>query len=161
MQTPIDLSSLYKEPTLVDEHLTVVPTKTKQMNLNELQVLVQAKVEENQASLFTLTLNGEKERLHIEFDRVKQEVRVDRTDSGNVAFSEHFPSIDRMPLSFFKDFTLIVDQSSIELFINDGSSVMTELFYPLEQTYTLEWKAMDGEITFSNVTINEIKSTWK
>jgi fructan beta-fructosidase len=161
VQKPIDLSMLYKDPVLQNEDVTLLPSEPEQIELNELQAIVEAKVIQNHSSLFTLTLKGENEQIQIEFDRVKQEVRVDRTQSGNVSFSEHFPSVDQMPLHHLNDFKLIVDRSSIELFVNEGSSVMTELFYPSEQPYTLEWKAADGEIHLSNVSIHPIESTWK
>ncbi|MFC0470931.1 glycoside hydrolase family 32 protein [Halalkalibacter kiskunsagensis] len=161
VQTPIDLSLFYKDTILLNEDVTLLPLEPKQIELKELQVMVDAKVRENQSSSFTLTLKGEKEQLQIVFDCVKQEVRVDRTRSGDVSFSEYFASVDKMPLNELNDFILIVDKSSIELFVNQGSSVMTELFYPSEQNYTLEWNATDGEVHLSNVSIHHIESTWK
>jgi fructan beta-fructosidase len=161
VQIPIDLSPLYVNTILLNENLTIQPAEPKEIDLNELQVIVEAEVNENQSSSFTLSLRGESEQLQIIFDRAKQEVRVDRTQSGLVSFSEHFASVDRMPLEELNDFTLVVDKSSIELFVNQGSSVMTELFYPLEHKYSLEWSAEDGEVMLSNVSIHHIESIWK
>ncbi|MFC0559127.1 glycoside hydrolase family 32 protein [Halalkalibacter alkalisediminis] len=161
VQNSIDLSSLYKETIRLNDNLALLPLEPKQIELKDLQVMVEAKVKENNSSSLTLTLKGEREQLQVVFDRVKQEIRVDRTKSGNVSFSEHFASMDQMLLEELKDFKLIVDTSSIELFVNQGSSVMTELFYPSEQTYTLEWAATDGEVHLSNVSIHHIESTWK
>jgi fructan beta-fructosidase len=161
VQIPIDLSSLYEKTILRNEDVTIQSVGPKQIELSNLQVMVEATVKENKSSSFSLTLRGEKEELQIIFDRLKQEVRVDRTYSGHVSFSEQFVSIDIMPLEECNDIKLIIDKTSIELFVNQGSSVITELFYPTEQMYTLEWNATDGEVMLTNVSIHTLKSTWK
>jgi fructan beta-fructosidase len=161
VQTPIDLSALYKDPILSNERLTLPSSPSYPIELDDLQFMAEAHVVKNTASSFSFTLRGEQEQLLIIFDSVKKEVRVDRTNSGHVIFSEHFASVDTMPLEEVNDFTFIVDKTSIELFINQGSLVMTELFYPCETGYTFELLAVDGEVILSNFTINSLESTWK
>jgi fructan beta-fructosidase len=161
VQIPIDLSSLYEKTILQNEDVTIQTVGSKQIELSNLQVMVEAKVKENKSSSFSLTLKGEKEQLQMVFDRLKQEVRVDRTYSGHVSFSEQFVSIDIMPIEECNDIKLMIDKTSIELFVNQGSSVMTELFYPVEQMISLEWNATDGEVMLTNVSIHTLKSTWK
>jgi fructan beta-fructosidase len=161
VQIPIDLSSLYEKTILQNEDVTIQTVGSKQIELSNLQVMVEAKVKENKSSSFSLTLRGEKEQLQMVFDRLKQEVRVDRTYSGHVSFSEQFVSIDIMPIEECNDIKLMIDKTSIELFVNQGSSVMTELFYPVEQMISLEWNATDGEVMLTNVSIHTLKSTWK
>lgn len=161
VQTPINLSPIYKGAELCDEELKVEAGKPAGFELGILQAVLEAKVEKNTASAFSVTLKGEHERLQILFDCVKKEVRVDRTTSGDVSFSEKFASIDTMPLAEVRDFKVIIDQTSIELFVNDGSSAMTELFYPLESRYVLEFSATDGEVILSDVSLNHLASAWK
>lgn len=161
IQVPIDLSSLYKCAILSNETLTIEPGEYNQTELSDLQVVIEAKVKKSSASFLTLAIKGEKDLLEIVFDLEKKEVRVDRSKSGLVLFSKHFPSIDTMPMEQINDFKLILDKTSIELFINQGILAMTELFYPTEQKYTLEWTATDGEVILTNVFMHSLESTWK
>ncbi|MBT2719515.1 glycoside hydrolase family 32 protein [Bacillus sp. ISL-46] len=161
VQTPFDLSSLYKNPILSKETITLQSSQSGPIVLDNLQFIAEANVVKNTASSFSITLYGEQEKLQIIFDRVKHEVRIDRRNSGQVSFSEHFASVDTMPLAEVNDFTFILDKTSIELFVNQGSRVMTELFYPCESDYKLEFMATEGEVVLSNVTIHSLESTWK
>nr|WP_263324431.1 glycoside hydrolase family 32 protein [Neobacillus sp. Marseille-Q6967] len=161
VQTPIDLSAIYKGSVVSNEELTVVPGQPARIELSDLQAVLEAKVEKKTASSFSMALKGENEQLQVVFDLVGQEVRVDRTHSGEVSFSEKFASVDTMPLVEVKDFKVILDGTSIELFVNNGSSVMTELFYPLESIYVLEFSAADGEVILTDVSLQYLASTWK
>lgn len=161
VQTPIDLTSLYKNTILSNEELELQSGQLREIELCELQVALKVKVLKNTATSFVLTFKGEKEQLQIVFDRAEQELRMDRINSGQVSFSKHFASIDKMPLVQVNDFTVIIDKTSIELFVNNGSSVMTELFYPLESKYTLELMANNGEVILSDVYLHNLESIWK
>lgn len=161
VQTPIDLTSLYKNVILSNETLNLQDGHTYQLELDHRQFIAGANVEKNTASEFSITLRGELEQLQIVFDRDRQEVRIDRRNSGQISFSEHFASIDTMPLPELKDFTFILDETSLELFVNQGSRVMTDLFYPCESTYTLEFQADGGEVILLNVDLHYLKSIWR
>lgn len=56
----------------------------------------------------------------------------DRSNSGLVEFEEGFGVVHSMPLGAVKleKMTVFVDISSIEIFLNDGELVMTELVFP-------------------------------
>ncbi|PLS04269.1 glycoside hydrolase family 32 protein [Neobacillus cucumis] len=161
LQTPIDLSSLYKEVVVSNETIALKSSETYRVKLDHRQLFAQANVMDSTASEFLISFRGEQERLEIVFDRKRKEVRIDRKESGQVSFSEHFASMDRMPLAEFSDFTLILDKTSIELFVNQGSNVMTELFFPLASEFTLEFRALDGELVLENVELRHLESTWK
>ena len=74
------------------------------------------------------------EQLEFGYDPVKQQFYIDRTKSGKKDFSEKFAS----HLSYAPRFTeekaikgtMILDKTSIELFWDDGLTVMTEVFFP-------------------------------
>ncbi len=59
-------------------------------------------------------------------------VYIDRTRSGIVDFDKNFPSIDRAPILSKGNVKLriVVDQSSVEVFVNDGESTITSLIFP-------------------------------
>ena len=74
------------------------------------------------------------EQLEFGYDPVKQQFYIDRTKAGKKDFSEKFAS----HLSYAPRFkeektikgTVILDKTSIELFWDDGLTVMTEVFFP-------------------------------
>jgi fructan beta-fructosidase len=161
VQSPIDLSSLFKKAVVSNETITLRPSEIYQVKLDNRPLFAKANVLNSTASEFLITFRGEQERLKIVFDQKRKEVRIDRRDSGQISFSELFASIDRMPLARLNDFTLILDKTSIELFVNQGNRVMTELFFPLESGFTLEFRALDGEVILENVELRHLESTWK
>ncbi|MEH7120695.1 glycoside hydrolase family 32 protein [Neobacillus vireti] len=161
VQTPVDLSSLFNKVLVSDETITLRSSETYQVKLDHRLLFANANVMNSTASEFLITFRGEQERLEIVFDQKRKEVRIDRRDSGQKAFSELFASIDRMPLERLNDFTLILDKTSIELFVNQGNRVMTELFFPLESECALEFRALDGEVILENVELCHLESTWK
>lgn len=73
------------------------------------------------------------EALVVGYDSVANEYYVDRTKSGKTSFSEHFPKIIRAPrLVSHKnaDLVLVVDNTSMELFADDGLTTMTVIYFP-------------------------------
>ena len=74
------------------------------------------------------------EKLEFGFDPTKQHFYVDRTQAGKSEFSEKFASHLSYAPRFSKENTikgiLVLDKTSIELFWDDGLTVMTEIFFP-------------------------------
>lgn len=159
IQKPIDISSLYSETFLMNETLTLKHGERNEVCLSSLQTCMIGNIEKNTSSTFIMSIKGSSDRLDIIFDAKKQEVAVDRSKSGQVSFSKHFSSIDKMKVEGISNFTIIMDQTSIELFVNNGSSVMTEIFFPNDRTHKVEWRSIDGEVVL-NLTAHRIKSIW-
>lgn len=161
IQIPIELTSIVAGTLIVNEELTLQPHASKKMEVNKLQLLFQGKVKENTASAFTWTLRGENEYLQIIFDCVNKEVRMDRTKSGLTTFSEQFSSVSKMPLKELEEFSIFIDQSSVELFVNQGRGVMTELFFPTAKKMILEIEAIDGIVDLTDISVKTLQSAWK
>ena len=68
-------------------------------------------------------------------DAAKSEVFVDRVHSGNVSFAEHFAGRQAGPITIGADrvvqLHIFLDRSSVEVFADDGSMVLSELIFPL------------------------------
>ena len=84
------------------------------------------------------------------------QITTDRTKSGDSSFSEEFAKVHKAgklknPVSNVK---LFVDASSVELFVNDGELVMTELVFPTEPLVKI---AVTGADRYE---VSEIKSIW-
>jgi fructan beta-fructosidase len=77
--------------------------------------------------------SGEHDRTIVTLDRRKGELIVDRRLSGTVDFHPAFPARHAAPLWIPGDtvrLRVLLDASSIEVFGQDGESVLTELIFP-------------------------------
>ncbi len=77
--------------------------------------------------------NQEGEQLAIDFDPAQNQFVIDRDKSGKNDFSEKFNGLQYGPFPFKNNvmkIQLIVDVSSIELFVNEGQLAMTSIFFP-------------------------------
>lgn len=106
--------------------------------------------------------NDVKEELVFGFDHGSQTFFVDRTHSGKTDFSKDFaprPSIaPRISQSDSLQVTALLDKTSIELFFDNGTTVMTEIFFP-EQPYTELWFTSSGEnAQLDNIELSELKN---
>lgn len=63
-----------------------------------------------------------------------EQLSVDRTQSGKVDFWDGFGSVHHAPLlsSEVNNVRIYLDRSSIEVFVNEGEVVMTEIIFPSE-----------------------------
>ena len=97
-------------------------------------------------------------------DLKNNEAFIDRSRSGKVDFSEHFPGKHTAPFIIPQNGLIslraLVDKSSIELFINDGRLVMTELFFPDESYRHLSIYSSGGSIELTAGSISGLKSCW-
>lgn len=91
------------------------------------------------AASFTITLsNNQGEQTVIGYDEGKQEYFIDRTKSGETGFEKGFAGRHTVPRFATGDpmnLALVIDDASVELFADNGLSVMTSIFFP-KNTYT-------------------------
>ena len=77
--------------------------------------------------------NDQNENVVIGYDSGSNAYFIDRTTSGKVAFEKGFAARHTAPRLSDKtsmNLTLIIDAASVELFADDGLSVMTSIFFP-------------------------------
>lgn len=100
----------------------------------------------------------------IGYDALSRNVFLDRRKSGNVGFSERFPR--RVSAPFFEPggeikFNVFVDQSSIEVFVNDGRRVLTSQIYPDPGNRGVELFSYRGDVILSSLSAWELASIWE
>lgn len=85
---------------------------------------------------------------------------VDRRKSGKTAFSEKFAShvskAKRTSLNPDLTGTIILDKTSIELFFDNGETVMTEIFFPNAPFDKLSIEPKDQELVLGNIEIHKL-----
>lgn len=83
---------------------------------------------------FSLSLsNSLGENVVIGYDKAQNQFYIDRTKSGKVDFQKDFAAVHTAPRFTSNkktDITLVIDVSSVELFADNGLTVMTEIFFP-------------------------------
>jgi fructan beta-fructosidase len=93
--------------------------------------------------------NSLNQKLVIGFDKNKNQYFIDRTQSGKVDFEKDFAAIHTAPRfvnSQPVELTLIIDNASVELFADNGLTVMTEIFFPDKNYTDIKIDAKDNSI---------------
>ena len=100
---------------------------------------------------------GKDKKFKIEFDKEHETCTVDRRNSG-VNAHDKFPGIYEGKVDFNKELIslkMILDVSQIEIFVNDGELVMTNLVFP-EKDYEIGIYSKNGTILIDSCTIYEL-----
>ena len=107
---------------------------------------------------FTLK-NSKEECLKFSFDIKKNKLSIDRTKSGKTDFNKAFSggmSAQIVEKGKYK-IRLLVDKASVELFVNDGETVMTSIVFPSEPYNKMTFFTADTAWTVSDIKIYNIK----
>ncbi|MEP6615745.1 MAG: glycoside hydrolase family 32 protein [Ginsengibacter sp.] len=113
---------------------------------------------------FTITLsNRNGEELQIGYDDVSKNYFIDRTHSGNVSFEKGFGKKQFAPRVFSGpgfEMTLIIDNSSVELFADNGLSVMTAIYFPFISFSNISIRS-EKNFKINTLKYTSLKSIWK
>jgi fructan beta-fructosidase len=106
---------------------------------------------------------GDGQRTRIGYDAPASVVYVDRTESGNVSFHPAFPGRHSAPVSLVQGIVKLhffVDRSSVELFVNGGERVITDLIFPDGSGLGFGLYEEGGEAEVMNLKVWRLDSTW-
>ncbi len=107
--------------------------------------------------------NSNNQKLRIGFSAETNEYYVDRVKSGEVGFQEDFASIARarsIDTSGTITMRILLDNSSVEVFGDDGVTVLTALFFPLEPYNQASLYSTNGPVTVNEGAQYDIRSIW-
>lgn len=141
------------------EPLKIVDSKTLGLN----RTRVDFTLKNSGSSSFTATLkNDNGKELLFGFDNEQQTFFIDRSKSGKTEFSKEFSSkqstaprirqLDDLKL------TAIIDKTSLELFYDDGITVMTEIFFPNKPFEELWISSKNEETQLEAIELHELKT---
>ena len=113
---------------------------------------------------FEISLTNDKGgKLTIGYDEQAGQYFIDRTKSGNTNFSKDFPGRFTAP-RFVKgkavNMKLVIDEASVELFADDGLSVMTCIYFPVAPLNHLALKS-EGKFNIDYLKVTKLASIWK
>lgn len=107
---------------------------------------------------------GMVEETIVGFDVEKKVLFINRDQSGEIDFSEHFKGKHFTPITDYDGklkLRILVDVSSIEVFINDGENVITDLIFPNTDSKDLELYVREGEAKVASLEFYELNTTWR
>ena len=106
--------------------------------------------------------NDLKERLIIGYSVLRKQFYIDRSKTGNSDFSKEFAGISTGPYAAGKvlKMHLLVDASSVELFVDDGSLVMTTLVFPTGKYTKLKLFSEGGNGILNKALFHGIAKIW-
>ncbi len=165
VQAPVaELQSLRGEPwSLQNVKVDDVLDLTLEYGIEGSQLEIIAEIEPGPASMVGFVVRaGETEQTRIEVDIAPAQLSVDRTRSGHVDFHPAFAGIHVAPLSLRDGrikLQIFVDQSSIEVFGNDGETVITDRIFPAEESQGVQIYAT-GEATIHSLSVWPLRSIW-
>jgi len=110
---------------------------------------------------FSITLSNDKgEEVVIGFDKKQNQYFIDRSKSGNTAFYKSFAArhvAPRLAPTKNINISLIVDVASIELFADNGLTVMTEIFFPSKPCDQFH---VQSTVPIKTISFSGLKSIW-
>jgi sucrose-6-phosphate hydrolase SacC (GH32 family) len=132
-------------PSLLDVEMTFVNTASK-------------------APFIVNLHSGDDELTTLSFDPSRNQLAVDRTKSGQTAFHKAFAAQHKAPARLDGDrfsVRFLLDTSSLEIFANDGETVVTELIFPATGPRRLSIRTGEGPApTVRSIVIHPLKSAW-
>lgn len=101
---------------------------------------------------FILTLSNDKSEKVI-ISAADGLFSVDRTTSGIANFSNVFPAINKMDISDvqIRNIKVYLDLASVEIFINDGERVMTEILFPEAPYANVKLQSLSSQFMISSI----------
>ena len=91
---------------------------------------------------------------------VNSRIIVDRTRSGRSEFHRAFPASHEAPLRIVEGhctLRLLLDASSLEIFAQNGETVLTELIFPIMGPRTLRTSSSGPDPVVGNITVHALK----
>jgi len=112
---------------------------------------------------FTIELSNTKgEKLILGYNKTANQYFIDRRQAGIAGFNKEFAGVYTAPR--FSDnkrikLTLVVDQTSVELFADDGATVMTCIFFPRSTLNQISVRT-SGYIRINSLSVSPLNSIW-
>jgi len=153
------------EPGVVKDRKNVGLVLDAAFPLYEIDLVFEFDPDVEEELEFGIILESEQdEKLLATFNTQAQEISIARNESGETNFSVYFPGIHTAPYQASEAgeirFHAFIDLSSIELFVDQGALVMTELCFPESGFDKISLFANKESVVLTSGTIYSLKSVW-
>jgi fructan beta-fructosidase len=107
--------------------------------------------------------NEENDILKVGYNKEQNQFYIDRSKAGDNSFSKLFTGkavAPRLLSSNIVTLHVFIDHSSVEIFGDDGSVVLTSLFFPKKPLTTVQLYADKEKLSLQKAVLYPLKSTW-
>lgn len=112
---------------------------------------------------FGVVLSNEKgEKVKIGYSKSEVQVYIDRTEAGVSSFSKEFAAVHSVSYKAEEKLNLhvYVDEASVEVFVDGGNAVLTDILFPSVPYNKLELFSAKGSIKINDANIWGLSSIW-
>lgn len=130
----------------------------------ELELEAIASPTESVGQFGILLANEVGDTLRVGFDPTEQRYFVDRSRAGANDFSDKFTPISYAPRIVYDgniNMKLFFDEASVELFADQGATVLTAIFFPREPFRKVALFSEGGELEWKKVEGRSLRSIWR
>jgi levanase/fructan beta-fructosidase len=150
-------SKYKKENISVKERVKLIGTETADLSNTEINF----SISDLKDDVYTFRLsNRDGDELSFGYDHNEKSFYLDRSKSGKTDFSQNFANkVSTAPrTSNAANLTgkILLDKTSIELFYDDGETVMTEIFFPNAPFETLSIESEQQEFQLNHIEVHEL-----
>lgn len=150
--------AIEKQGELIKENITLVSKKTIDLSTAKVQIKISG-LEDTEYTFEIANSSGDK--LVFGYDHKELLFFIDRSQSGKTKFSDKFskkPSIaPRLVNKQTLDIEFVLDKASIEIFFDEGRTVMTEIFFPNAPMEILNLKTSASNSIIDFFKVQELK----
>lgn len=152
-------SKIIKKQFLKIEKEIVLATKLE-FDFSSLDIELKLKITQENTVTFSFK-NNKNESIKFGLNNKEKFFFFDRMKSGNLSFSNKFAP--QQSIAPFKDVKenvnvrILLDKTSIEIFYNDGETIMTEIFFMQEPIDEFTVKSEKSNSEIETITIKQLK----
>jgi len=164
VSTPVgELLAIQSKPVVL-QNVTVAKKLDLATKIPSLKIPCRLSLQLKETNNFEITLsNTLGEKLVVGFDKASNQYFIDRTKSGKVNFTDNFSgrfTAPRLNPTTTMTIDLVIDESSIEVFADEGASVMTTIFFP-NKPYNKIIMSSPQNLPVSKINYAGMQSIWK
>jgi levanase/fructan beta-fructosidase len=146
-----------KESITVDGNLKLIGSE----KINLSRAALTFRISDIKTDSFTFKLsNGQGDELAFGYNSEENKFFIDRAKAGITGFSDKFSAkvstAPRIANSKELSGTILLDKTSIELFFDEGSTVMTEIFFPNAPFETLSVETDNKDFVLDMIEVNQL-----
>ena len=150
-------------PSVVMENIKVIKSFDISSKAKQVKFPYRLNLSADKIKDFSLKLSNDiGEEMIIGFDKKQQQYFMDRTKSGKINFEKNFAARHFAPRLTNKtslNISLVIDASSVEMFADDGLTVMTEIFFPTKPYSQIKIQSTDN-LMIKKLEYIPLKSIW-
>ncbi|WP_434784568.1 glycoside hydrolase family 32 protein [Paenibacillus polymyxa] len=167
-QTPISLKSIRDRGDRISYTNKIISGNSRLLsNFSEdtFEMIALFDVSDTKATEFGFKIReGSEQYTTVGYDVYNEQLFVDRTDSGNFDYGSNVVGKHEGPLyakNGMVKLQVIVDRSAVEVFGNDGTTVITDQIFADSASKGLKIYSKGGNVKLKSLHLYPLKSVWK